>query len=221
VTDSAAWRETRIWCPHCGQRRLLGCFSADRVQFALACPGCHTDSEADLLWLYRGSTGYRRALTRVLEWQDSTFRPNVTGGAPRCFGPCRRPVPAQIYLPGERVPWDTGPARFPWDRVPWGTEPARAARNAAYFGARSVVVRCPVCGSNSNSTLERLALATEHGRRFWSRHPRIRALPEREVDVDGRPAIVTSFRSVTGAARLDLVSAADTLSLLAVHSNGA
>ncbi len=51
-------------------------------------------------------------------------------------------------------------------------------------------------------------------------HPRLRKLPEREVEARGRPAIVTTFESVTGPARIDLVSARDTYETLAVHATG-
>ncbi len=42
-------------------------------------------------------------------------------------------------------------------------------------------------------------------------------LPEREIEVDGRAAIVTCFQSVTGQSRLDVVSARDTFELIAVY----
>jgi hypothetical protein len=42
-------------------------------------------------------------------------------------------------------------------------------------------------------------------------------LPEREIEADGRPALVTGFESIVDAARLDIVIARDSLRLLGVH----
>jgi hypothetical protein len=48
-------------------------------------------------------------------------------------------------------------------------------------------------------------------------HRRIHALPEREVEAAGRPAVVTSFESLTSQARLDIVCTRDTYEVLHVH----
>src|SRR5688572_18882627 len=39
------WEETNIWCPGCGQARLLGKFQKNEM-FALRCPGCHPDPQS-------------------------------------------------------------------------------------------------------------------------------------------------------------------------------
>ncbi len=38
--EQRRWQETRIWCPECGQRRLLGYLDAERGDFSVRCPDC-------------------------------------------------------------------------------------------------------------------------------------------------------------------------------------
>jgi hypothetical protein len=48
-------------------------------------------------------------------------------------------------------------------------------------------------------------------------HPRIRTLPEREVEAAGVPALVTAFESMAGRARLEVVSARDSYAVLGIY----
>jgi hypothetical protein len=92
------------------------------------------------------------------------------------------------------------PAFMPLDeRVPYG-----------------LFLRCPKCGAYDLSTAWHLILDTPAAQRFWRRHARMRALPVHEVTADGRTALVSGFESVDGAARVEIVSAADTYEVLRV-----
>jgi len=51
---------------------------------------------------------------------------------------------------------------------------------------------------------------------FLREHPRVRTLPEREIEVDGQLALVTSLESITESARLDVVTALDTYEILRI-----
>ena len=53
--------------------------------------------------------------------------------------------------------------------------------------------------------------------RFLRTHPRVRTLAQRTVETQGRPAVVTSFRSFTDSAQLDVISALDTFDVLSIH----
>ena len=55
------------------------------------------------------------------------------------------------------------------------------------------------------------------GRRFWRRHPHMRALPIREITFEGQPALLTGFESVDGPARLEVISARETLDVLRIE----
>jgi RNA polymerase sigma factor (sigma-70 family) len=203
VPETETWQETRMWCPYCGQRRLMGRFTEHlphnpgRRVLLLVCPTCQCEREADLSWLFSPAMSYRRAHSRVLQWQDEVFRAAVARRTPLCFGPCRCPTPVQIYPPGAAVPWGADGARF---------------------RAHQLVIHCQICGSNSNGSFPDLALATAEGRRFWQAHPRIRVMHEQEVEVGGRPCILTRFGSVTDSAQLDVVVTADTAQVLSASA---
>jgi hypothetical protein len=79
-----------------------------------------------------------------------------------------------------------------------------------------VYLDCPRCGPMSHASPWHLTLQTPSAVRFWQRHPRIRALPIREVTVNGRAALVTGFESAVEAARIEIVSARDTYEVLRV-----
>jgi hypothetical protein len=79
-------------------------------------------------------------------------------------------------------------------------------------------VRCAACGEITSSSFGGLVMSLPEVQRFWAEHRRIRTLlPQHEVEIAGRPALVTRFESVTDAARLDVVSRRDTLMAIHIH----
>jgi RNA polymerase sigma-70 factor (ECF subfamily) len=192
--DTQGWRETRIWCSSCGQRRFMGAFNHRTGDLVLQCPVCRY-SGVNLAQGERGEplyggNGHKTALSRHMERADSYFRRALAHGTVPC-GICGRPVSARMGMP---------------DYVP-----------PAIRHLHGVYIACDSCGYANDLTLTGLALWSPEGRRFWRAHPRLRALPEREVESAGRAALVTSFESVVDAARLDVVSARDTYEILSVH----
>jgi RNA polymerase sigma factor (sigma-70 family) len=71
-----------------------------------------------------------------------------------------------------------------------------------------------LCGGIKRTHPQFQALFTPEGRRFRHDHPRARAVGCREVEVEGTPALLTSFQSLTSRARLDVVLARDSFRLL-------
>ena len=65
--------------------------------------------------------------------------------------------------------------------------------------------------------LSAFALWLPEGREFQKAHPRLRMLPEREVDADGVAAIVTTFESLGNRERYAVLSEKETLRTLSVH----
>lgn len=59
--------------------------------------------------------------------------------------------------------------------------------------------------SRITTTLSGQALSSPEGRRFWQDHPRIKMTSHSELEAEGEPATLTSFKSVTSAAQLDVV----------------
>jgi RNA polymerase sigma-70 factor (ECF subfamily) len=193
--DSQEWLETRIWCSSCGQRRFMGAFSQRTGDLVLRCPACRYSgvnlAHIDRGEPHRGGKGHRPALSRLMACADSYFRHALAHGTVPC-GTCGRPVQLRMDMP---------------DYVP-----------LAIRHLRGMYLRCDRCGCAHDLTLAGLALWSTEGRRFWRAHPRLRTLPEREVEAAGRAALVTSFESVTDRARLDIVSARDTYEILSVHA---
>jgi RNA polymerase sigma-70 factor (ECF subfamily) len=191
-------RETRIWCPICGRRRLLGCFPEGEGEFRLRCPGCSPTPEgnfvsADLAHfsgVFGDVRGYKPALSRLLAWVDGYWRPGLAGERLACMN-CRRAVSMRMDMP-ESAPH--------WVRKDFG-----------------LYAPCGACGHAEYQPYSPLALCLPEVRRFWREHPRMRTLPKRHVESSGVPALVSGFESLTGAARVDVVSACDTFRVLGVY----
>jgi RNA polymerase sigma factor (sigma-70 family) len=188
------WHETRIWCSSCGQRRYMGAFNQRTGDLVLRCPACRYSgvnlSLAERGEPLRGGKGHRSVLFRLMACADRYFRYALAHGTIPC-GTCGHPVPSRMGMP---------------DYIP-----------PAIRHLRGMYLSCDGCGCAHDLTLAGLALWSPEGRRFWRAHPRLRTLPEREVEAAGRDALVTSFESVTDGARLDVVSAHDTYEILSVH----
>ncbi len=84
---------------------------------------------------------------------------------------------------------------------------------------QGVSLECPRCNWLDQETWHSLSWSLPEVRRFWQKHPRMRFIPEREVEAEGVPAMVTAFESVTGGARLEVVTLRE--SLRVVHISGA
>jgi hypothetical protein len=93
--------------------------------------------------------------------------------------------------------------------------PVRLRLSAA--SGYGVEIHCPACELTDLTNLHHLALDLPETRQFWRDHPRMHMLPLRPCTFAERPALLTSYASRDHAARLDVVSAADTLEVLAVE----
>jgi hypothetical protein len=137
-----------------------------------------------------GVNGYRTALSRLLD-SVSRLIPEGSGDIqPRCLV-CRRPLNFLV---------DPSPSGPSW-----------------LEGRRHLSTHCVVCGLRNQSLVIGLGLAAPDGRRFWREHPRIFALPEREIEAEGQPALVTGFAAVNSTARFHCVFSLASLRLLSTH----
>ena len=149
----------------------------------------HVVRSLDQAGLLTGAEGYRRALTKVMVWANNYYRSGLVDGSVTCMK-CGRKAALQVGLPQD---------------VP----PSRREMHGVH-------VTC-VCQPSNFTTLTGLALYLPEGRRFWQEHPRIQTLPEREVEMDGRAALLISFESITEDARLDVVLSQDTFDVIRLH----
>jgi RNA polymerase sigma-70 factor (ECF subfamily) len=198
ASDPATWVETRMWCPICGQRRLFGTLPHAGSQFELHCPVCSWGpgiyfAQSTLLPDFADVHGYRATLKRFMAYMDRLFAPRTHMETIPCQR-CGNPSSIQFELP-ESVPI------YP------------------DHGRHGVYLLCPRCGSTSHSDVYGIALNTPAGQRFWHANPRIRTVPEIDVESGGAPALRLRFESLANHAALEVLLSHDRYQVLEVHED--
>ncbi len=196
------WQETRVWCPQCSARTLLASVPRSPGTVAFRCPACHPDPAVPAAAYRLANTSFHRLvgglvrpatiLKKTAAWAHAYFGQALVEGAAVCTH-CGRPARLQLALQGDASRLATDP--------------------------HALSIRCAACGEETSSSFKGLMLNRPEAQRFWQRHRRMRALPLSEVDTAGQPALVARFESVTSAARLDILSAWDTLAVLRVEGD--
>lgn len=198
--ESHPWAETRIWCPQCGDHRLLGRFqkSTPTSAFELRCPACSEGaiaSRADLsipffAELLGDVKTYRPAFSRLL---------NSVGNY------CRRALALQdapcLVCGRETAIW-------------LGPRSDVRSDDCSRYEARIV---CRTCHWETNNALDSLVLTLPEAQQFWRAYPRLRILPTREIEANNAPAFLTRLRSVTSEAGLDIITLRDTLEMIGIY----
>jgi len=201
------WRATRIWCPFCGRQTLDYRIQATCGAISFRCAGrCLADGTviggadgSPILPEDVKLTSPKVILSRALLSLGAHYSEGIGRGALLC-GACGRRSPVHIHHP---------------------EHPASTPFGAPDDHLRAVYSVCLWCGAPDSASVWHLMLDMPQAQRFWRAHPRMRATPERHVEVNGVPAIITSFESLGERARLDAIVARDTLATLAVYeSNG-
>jgi RNA polymerase sigma-70 factor (ECF subfamily) len=195
------WQVTRIWCPQCGQHRLMARFPQPPGTVSFSCPACHPDPEIT-------GSDYRLTNTHFARLIGRLTRPRTILK--------RTAASTHAYY---RKAID--------ERAAVCTNCGRAAqfRHSVHDDTSTLVtdphllyVQCAACGEITSSSFGGLMMSLPEVQRFWAEHRRIRTLlPQHEVESAGHPALVTRFESVTDAARLDVVSRRDTLMVIHLH----
>jgi len=195
--DPVPWEPTRVWCPLCGNRRLI-----IRVNHALGtvtsrCDDCcqepddsitDTEDRAVTASLKSYKAIISRQLSLAARWHE-----RLSGERSACAR-CGDPAAVEVVVQRER---GLRPCRYGW------------------------VVRCRTCQNTSFVAAHGLALTLPDTQRFWRQHPRMHALAEREVEVSGTQALVVPFASAPGNARLDVVAALSDFRVLGIHETAA
>ncbi len=146
--------------------------------------------------MFRGITAFKPALTRLMCFGDAHYQQALAARETPCLG-CGRQFPLQF-----------GPPTYRGDL-------------SALYGTRGVHTFCDVCLTCTDICLKGVALWSARGRRFWQHQQRIRALPEREIVVEGRPAIVVTYQSVRDDAVLEVLFDQDTYRIVGAHTTTA
>lgn len=195
---AAGWQPTRIWCPFCGKHRLDARIDRQSGDIASRCAGrCFSDGTIlDVRRTASGATtltSVKSMLTRELIRLDAYYRHALTEPASGCHA-CGRPIALERWSPDE---------------------PSSLATHHPH----GIRLLCHACGLENGASLWHLLLDTPIVQQFWRRHPRMQALPVREVEVDGRAAMLSGFASSDASARLEILSASHTYEIL--HVDGA
>ena len=193
--EAVQWLSTRIWCPLCGQRHLESKLDVAQGDFLLQCPACVAEagvyvSYTSMPFWFRGVTGFKPALNRVMRWVNAYYQP----------------APHHHSSPGTFCGWSRALFSSPVESQP---EPQNRARG--------MLVCCAPCDQGGAMRLSNLVLYLPQAWQFWRDHPRIWLLEERLVEHEGRAALVTSFRSMTEPLQLDVVLARDTYEVLSLQ----
>lgn len=200
------WEETPLWCPVCGQRRLLGISIPIEGKFYLKCPDCTPGADEALstneLNELKGMRGYKRIFRRLAIIGDRYYRTALRHGSIACSN-CGRMTRVRYLLRDDIPQWVRERSTLRWWE--WGEND------------KMVCILCEHCLTSWVNTLEYLVLELAEAQSFLQVHPRIRTLPRQELEVDGRPALLTSLESVTDQGRLDVISDSETYEVLRIY----
>jgi RNA polymerase sigma-70 factor (ECF subfamily) len=191
------WRETRIWCPFCGQRQLKRWVESESDAYSFRCSGPCVSGQDMIGSAYtlppgaQGLTSSKSLLARHCLNLDVVYRSALASRRGACCMRCGSDLVVGQWLPGDSLP-----------------------DGALLYG---MYLHCPTCDLLDGGSPWHLSLDTPEAQRFWRRHPRMRALPTQEVEAEGRPALVIGYESVTGNERLEIIADRATYQTLRVY----
>lgn len=197
LIDTVTEQETHIWCLFCGIHRLLARIDRRAYQLSYRCSGECIPSGTIVggnpsAALFNGARSAKPLLKRVVLWLGEYYRGALQAGSAPCLR-CGRDIFPEHCM--------TGSTRLP---------------HGFTHGFR---MACRSCDIDDGASLWHLALDTPAAQRFWQHHPRMRALPVRDIELDGQPVVSSGFVSLDGSAKLEILSKRDTYEILHVHGD--
>jgi len=188
------WHETRVWCSECGRHRLTLRRDAPPGVVSFRCAGCSRDAPRAEFRLanptFADLFGDLVRPAALLERAAEWSRRYFAGGAgssAACVR-CDRPVTLERYLHDR----DGRPSL-------------------------GLFATCGSCGEQVSSSARGLVFSLPEVRRFRREHPRTRAVPAREVEAGGEPAVVLRYEDLRSSAGVDVVVARRSVRVLAIH----
>lgn len=207
VPAMTEWQDTHIWCPMCGQRRLLMQLPEPSGIISFRCPGCSHEPE-DIGWSYplnnarfarhvSGLTRPKPILLRIISWAYDYYYTAATHDGVVACPQCGQQRHLHLLLPAH------------------GTETTDNQTERYGFGGQ-----CSACGWQDYCSPAGLLQSLPEVQRFWHMHPRMRMIfHEQPCEADSQKASVASFESITDTNHIDIVFAQDTLKLIDIHTN--
>ena len=192
LTPDAAegWVTSNLFCPRCGNTRMIGRLSPERL--TLRCPACDppgnymaglaTDAAPlPAEQVLQNANGFRVAQRRVNGWWEAYLIDGLTRGRAACLL-CGRLSSVRVAGPRSGEP-----------------------------GFTTV---CSACGPSLFVAPAGLLFHDSRFQEFWRTHPRLRYRPARRVLCEGQPAIAVTFEDRQSGATLEGVFDLRTLARL-------
>lgn len=190
--EQPVWRSTGIWCPGCGERRLL--LLRDNRTITFRCDGCDVGS---------GATSAEYALSN----------PVFAGQLAPLTRPTAIVARAAVWTHGYYA-GGTGPGRCTRCAAPVRIELFHRTEFAdSRPEHQGLYADCGRCGQAVCSSLGALALAQPAVRTLRRHRPRLRPGPVRRT----RDTVQVRYEAVDAADRVDVVFEPDTLRVLSVN----
>lgn len=195
VPDTIAWRQTHMWCPTCGQHKVVGRYTV-QGDLQLDCPDCLgvapssfvRASPAEFGDVLDGVKGFKPSVSRILRWLHDAYRDGARDQTTPCDG-CGREVPIRAKFQDER--------RYP----------------ELWYACNGCGMVSPIVG------LPGIALGSPEGLAFWREHGRIRLIPGvSRMQETASPTVAVSFESITGSARRHFLFVRDNLQFVETHA---
>ena len=161
---------SRASCPRPVNIRITAPAAACRAATQMSPAGIVVGMARDTT-VAAGLTSAKSILSRLLADNDTRYRRGLAEGAAICLD-CGQPGPVRLWTPADTA--DMGPLTY------------------------GINLACDHCRGGDNASLWHLMIDLPAGRRFWRRHPHMRALPIREISYQGRPALLAGFESGIG-----------------------
>lgn len=191
---------TSIWCPFCGAQKLLVEIKAQESSARFWCPDCRHHTPMPIVWtrnpaLLDGVKTYKPLLSRQLASAHAHYQRALDKRVVVC-PVCGTPTHVSLRLP------------------------EHAKLLPSYLSDCGVYMHCDACTSMDATPMQHLVLDLPQTQQFWRTHGRIRLGQEYGIENNGRAALVTTFESVTTAARLVVITDTETLMVRSLAHEG-
>lgn len=188
------WQRTRMWCRRCGRGRLDMRRDGSPQLIAFRCPACHSEPAA---------------LEAEFRLDNPVFR-RIAGGLkqPAAIRSRFRAWAADYH----RSATESGGAPCTRCGNPVRLLPEVRGEIMGVFG------ECERCREQVWLAATGVALALPGLRGFLREHHRTIELPARELDFEGRPALLVAFGDLMGSARAEVVFSRETMQTLHVEA---
>jgi RNA polymerase sigma-70 factor (ECF subfamily) len=189
------WQATRIWCPCCGQHRLHTRSVQKGGPLIFECRACgsgwYPDQPAESVFPDIASLKSHKAILSRYHTWVEREYQKAITHRMVLCHGCGSMMPVELGFPDQ-------------SDLP------------------GICLRCETCDSTRGIDLVGIALILPETQQFWRRHPRMALMPVgREVEYNGRSALVISYASQSEPARIDVVAACETCEVLLVHEASA